>query len=99
MFKIIDKFDLKGLESFGYEEFDFDYEANKPIEPPIYVSWIKKINKKRNIKWIGIFIENRIIELRECYEYHYTIKKRIRKMYIQNLIDFGIVEKVEDKGE
>lgn len=96
MLKIKDEFDLKGLESFGYEEFDFDYKANKPIEPPIYVSWIKKINKKRNIKWIGIFIENRIIQLREYCQYYYTIKKRIGKMYIQNLIDFGIVEKVEE---
>ena len=98
MLKIKDNVDLKELESFGYDIFDCDYEANKPIEPPLCRILLKQINKKRNVRWLGIFIEDRIIQLRECFQCGYTIKKRIRRKYIENLIQAGLVEKVADNG-
>ena len=93
MLKIKDNVDLKELESFGYDIFDFDYEANRPLEPPVCRILIKQINKKRNVRWLEIFIENRIIQLRECSVFYYIIKKRIRRKYIENLIQAGLVEK------
>lgn len=94
MLKIKDNVDLKELESFGYDIFDFNYETNIPIEPQVCRILIKQINKKRNVRWLGIFIENRIIQLREYSMYYYIIKKRIRRKYIENLIKVGLVEKV-----
>lgn len=96
MLKIKDDVDLKELESFGYDIFDFDYKANRHIETPVCIILIKQINKKRNVRWLGIFIENRIIQLRECSMCYYIIKKRIRRKYIENLIQAGLVEKVDE---
>ena len=98
MFKIKENVDLKELESFGYDIFDFDYVANRPFEPSVCRILIKQINKKRNVRWLGIFIENRIIQLRECGVYYYIIKKRIRRKYIENLIQAGFVEKVGEQN-
>ena len=94
MLKIKGNVDLKELESFGYDIFDFDYVANRPFEPSVCRILIKQINKKRNVRWLGIFIENRIIQLRECGVSYYIIKKRIRRTYIETLIQAGFVEKV-----
>ena len=94
MWKVKKNIDMDKLQSFGYERFDFDYVTNKPIAPPKYICWIKQINKKKNIQFIGIFIENGILQCRRTYSYYYVIMRRISRKYISNLIDNGIIEKV-----
>ena len=96
MWKVKEDIDMQLLESCGYEKFEFDNVAYKPIDPPMYISWVKQVNKKRNIQWYGVFIINGEIELRRCYLHYYVVVKRIRRKYIQPLIDAGIVEKVVD---
>lgn len=44
--RIKDNVDLKELESFGYDIFDFDYVSNRHFEPPVCRILIKQINKK-----------------------------------------------------
>ena len=38
MLKIKDNVDLKELEKFGFEFYDFDYVANKPYDYSLYIN-------------------------------------------------------------
>lgn len=96
MLKIKDNVDLKELEKFGYHIVNFDYNRNEPIDPPIYEKLIKQINKKRNVRYLAIIIEDRIIKLEERHQWYIAILKIISKKYIQDLIEAGLVEKVSE---
>ena len=97
MLKIKDNVDLKELEKFGYHSITFDFNRNEPINHPIYEKLVKQINKKINVMYLVIKIENRIIKLEEQHQWYVVTLKRVSKKYIQDLIQAELVEKVSDE--
>ena len=94
MLKIKDNVDLKELEKFGYEVIDFNYVINAPYNMPLCRKLLKQINKKRNIRKLAIIIKERVVKLIEFDECWWVERQRIRKKYIQDIIQAGLVEKV-----
>lgn len=92
MWKVKDGIDFNEFEKFGYVVFDFDYNANKPFDPPICRKIIKRTKKYEGLT---ILIENGIVKLKEFGINFCNTKKRISKSYINDLIDASMIEKVE----
>lgn len=99
MLKIKDDVDLKELKKFGFEEISFDYSNNQDLEVSIYIKNIKQINKKKNVRFLKVFIENRIIKLKEIHFGYFINRKKLDKKYIQDLIQAGLVEKIEGENK
>ena len=96
MFKFKEDKNFEELEKFGYHSITFDYYRNEPINPPIYEKLVKQINKKINVMYLVIKIEDKIIKLEERHQWYVAISKRFNKKHIQDLIQAGLVEKVSD---
>ena len=85
MRKIIDDYDLKGLENFGYFK-NGNYN---------YLKYL--IDKDYYLDCIQINLQTREISRHIKEIYVPEVKcKRVANSCIQDLIDFGIVEKVEE---
>lgn len=93
MLKIIDNVDLKELEKFGFEFYDFDYVANKPYDYSLYIKqcdfdYMKQIAYE-------VIIKARNIEVRKCEPCGYSVvDDETSKLYINDLIQAGLIEKV-----
>jgi len=99
MLKIKDNVDLKELEKFGFRVDDWNWAYNHAYEIPLCVKQIKQFNKRKNVHFLDVHIENRIIKLVDVYCSFLIEKEKIPRKYIQDLIDAGLVEKVvEDES-
>lgn len=94
MLKIKDSIDLKQLERFGYKVIDWNCVVERPYDVPLCTKMIKRYNKKKNVHFLDVYIENRIIKLIDVYYTFWIERQNVAKKYIQDIIDAGFVEKV-----
>lgn len=93
MLKIKDNVDLKELEKFGYELEEDWWNRPKKIEVGVGIIGYEIYNKNvAPFTSIEIEVETRLIMQR--YE---DILEDVEEKYIKDLIQAGLVEKVEDK--
>ena len=93
MLKIKDDVDLKELERFEYQFVKFNYIANKPYENPRYIKEV--YNDIINRFNLVVVIDNRLISVEKYFDTYYElIEDESSKLYIQDLIQAGLVEKV-----
>lgn len=93
MLKIRDEVDLKELEKFGYELEEDWWNRPKKIEVGVGIIGYEIYNKNvAPFTSIEIEVETRLIMQR--YE---DILEDVEEKYIKDLIQAGLVNKVEDK--
>ena len=94
MLKIKDNVDLKELEKFGYNFLEFDHIANKPYEYSLYVKDYNKTIADNNS--VVVLIKERNVQVcKQANGYYGILDDGLSRMYIQDLIQAGLVEKVD----
>ncbi len=89
MLKIKDNVDLKELEKFGYRIFDEAFGYVKTIEKGMFSGTIIRIYK-RDKEIEQCYLSDKLV--RNVFIWH---KDELNKENIQDLIQAGLVEKVE----
>ena len=96
MLKIKNNLDLKELEKYGFKYVEWNYDHEYGFSPKLYVKDMWKDNKWTHKINIIIDTKDRFIDIRNGKDFRLLTSKQAENKYLSDLIQAGLVEKVEE---